>query len=666
MPVAGNNDAELVGGTLAGNRDAFSQIVARYQSLICSLAYSATGSLGQSEDLAQETFITAWKHLGHLRERDKLRAWLCGIARNRINNFLRREGREPLREAESLENVAESHSPEPLPADQTISNEEQAILWRSLERIPQIYREPLVLFYREHQSVEAVAKNLELTEDTVRQRLSRGRKLLQAQVLAFVEGALAQTNPGKTFTLGVLAALPLLATTAKAATATATATKGGAVAKATGAGAFLQTVAALSPLLLLAGFFGFKMGGDARQSAERRESVATFWRIVVGALAAFIVLPMLVLMVLNFLPVDFSGDFRQRIMTGATVWLGLLYAVVPAALILWVWQRRRKFQLQPAWETASLAMPAKKKWFALWVVLAMLGSACILGLVLADTNKEVRHVSATELQQRMADGKGKAAEYFCIMQFQNGTSNFWMTLRENGKRVHFSAPVDEATLALVKAQGITCPTYVSGRDFEVFGWPGRLLPLLCVFILVIGGVMLLRKPGKFNPQAMDAEQIRKLQKAERVANQIFGTGAALALIVAALGLGLITRWGIHRIAGAEVQQIISTSKLIHCEVFQFSNGTKELWISATDGTRRYSQFIAPPAQSTLALLAERGIACPTYVQGQDFGFRDPNRWASLIGILVLAGGAAGVLRWAWKKESMFSVSADSSSGSNCR
>ncbi|MBW8864929.1 MAG: RNA polymerase sigma factor, partial [Verrucomicrobia bacterium] len=115
MPVMVNNDAELVSGTLAGNRDAFSQIVSRYQSLICSLAYSATGSLGQSEDLAQETFITAWKHLGHLRERDKLRSWLCGIARNRINNFLRREGREPSHRADSIEEVPESHSPEPLP-----------------------------------------------------------------------------------------------------------------------------------------------------------------------------------------------------------------------------------------------------------------------------------------------------------------------------------------------------------------------------------------------------------------------------------------------------------------------------------------------------------------------------------------------------------------------
>jgi RNA polymerase sigma factor (sigma-70 family) len=235
MPVAMNNDAELVSGTLAGNRDAFGHIVSRYQSLICSLAYSATGSLGQSEDLAQETFITAWKHLGHLRERDKLRAWLCGIARNRINSFLRREGHEPIREAEPLEHVSGSRSSEPLPGEQAISNEEQAILWRSLERIPEIYREPLVLFYREHQSIGAVAQNLDLTEDTVKQRLSRGRKLLHEQVLAFVEGALERTNPGKVFTLGVLAALPALAISAKAATLGTAAAKGSATAKAAGA-----------------------------------------------------------------------------------------------------------------------------------------------------------------------------------------------------------------------------------------------------------------------------------------------------------------------------------------------------------------------------------------------------------------------------------------------
>ncbi len=128
MSVAIQTDAELVGQTLSGNRDAFSQIVSRYQSLVCSLAYSATGSLAQSEDLAQE-------NLHHRLETASVTCanatnyapGLCGIARNRINNFLRREGREPNHQAESIEEISETHSPEPLPVDYTISQEEAGI-----------------------------------------------------------------------------------------------------------------------------------------------------------------------------------------------------------------------------------------------------------------------------------------------------------------------------------------------------------------------------------------------------------------------------------------------------------------------------------------------------------------------------------------------------------
>jgi RNA polymerase sigma factor (sigma-70 family) len=110
-------DAELVSESLVGNRDAFGQIVARYQSLVCSLAYSATGCLGRSEDLAQETFFTAWKHLGELREPARLRSWLCGIARNRINNKLRRESRKPLTMAEPLETAHDEPTRGPLPPE---------------------------------------------------------------------------------------------------------------------------------------------------------------------------------------------------------------------------------------------------------------------------------------------------------------------------------------------------------------------------------------------------------------------------------------------------------------------------------------------------------------------------------------------------------------------
>ena len=193
METADRNDADLVADSLGGRRDAFRQIVERYQTLVCSLAYSATGNVSQSEDVAQETFISAWKDLRLLRQPDKLRAWLCGIVRNQAHRSRREAGREPVRNAAPLEDADESPAAEALPSEQAVSREEEAILWRSLERIPENYREPLILFYREHRSIEHVAVELELSEDAVKQRLSRGRKLLQEEVQSFVENTLRRT-----------------------------------------------------------------------------------------------------------------------------------------------------------------------------------------------------------------------------------------------------------------------------------------------------------------------------------------------------------------------------------------------------------------------------------------------------------------------------------------
>jgi RNA polymerase sigma factor (sigma-70 family) len=273
-PPAASGDEELVNASLGGNREAFGQIVTRHQALVCALAYSATGSLTQSEDLAQETFIAAWKHLADLREPAKLRSWLCGIARNLIHNSLRTQGREPSHRAEALEDIAEPRSPEPLPGERAISREEAEILWRALERIPETYREPLVLFYREQQSVEAVAQELELTEDAVRQRLARGRKLLQEEVLAFVEGALQKTAPGTAFTVAVVAALPFAVTSAKAASLGVAAAKGGAGAKSAFSLAALGSLAAMLGAML----FSWKNAVDETKSPpERRLLVRTAW-----------------------------------------------------------------------------------------------------------------------------------------------------------------------------------------------------------------------------------------------------------------------------------------------------------------------------------------------------------------------------------------------------
>ena len=76
------SDACLVERSLAGDRDAFGRIVARYQSPICALAYSACGNISRSEDVAQEIFITAWRKLDSLQEPARFKAWLYGMGHN--------------------------------------------------------------------------------------------------------------------------------------------------------------------------------------------------------------------------------------------------------------------------------------------------------------------------------------------------------------------------------------------------------------------------------------------------------------------------------------------------------------------------------------------------------------------------------------------------------
>jgi RNA polymerase sigma factor (sigma-70 family) len=225
--AAPENDLALVAQSLAGSQSAFGRIVERYQTLICALAFSATGSVSQSEDLAQKTFVIAWQRLAALREPEKLRSWLCGIARHAISAEFRRQGREPAHAAETLEAAEMVAAPEAAPPAQAIKREELELLWREIGQLPEIYREPLVLFYREHQSVTRVAEALELSEDAVSQRLSRGRKLVHERMLAFVETALERTNPGAGFAAGVQAALPPLAVGSQAA-AGAMLTKGAA------------------------------------------------------------------------------------------------------------------------------------------------------------------------------------------------------------------------------------------------------------------------------------------------------------------------------------------------------------------------------------------------------------------------------------------------------
>ncbi len=317
-------DAQLVAASLAGDRDAFGRIVARYQALVCALAFSATGSVSRSEDLAQETFITAWRQLAGLREPERLRAWLCGMARNLIHAELRRLGREPVHGASALSEIAGLPAAEPAPATQAITNEEAALLWREVGSLPETYREVLVLYYRDQRSVAAVADALDLKEDAVMQRLSRGRRLLQERMVGFVEEALARSNPDRQFYLGVQAALPALAAGAQVASI-------GSLPSLT-----LKGGAGLSALLLpfvgLFAAFGVSWTSVRTTPAGAERRFIRRWHLSLWGIIAFLLLGLAGLGALADAR-DWPPDLRLRNQT--FLWFAYLLALATLIVILY-------------------------------------------------------------------------------------------------------------------------------------------------------------------------------------------------------------------------------------------------------------------------------------------------------------------------------------------
>lgn len=206
-PLAALSDPQLWERSRSGDRDAFGAIVERYQTLVCSVAFSACGDLARSEDLAQETFVAAWRNLEKLREPGRLRHWLCGIVRN-LAAASRRKDRRRGGVLESLDDIPDPVATDADPAASVVSREEEALLWRALGGLPETYREPLVLYYREQRSMAEVSRGLGISEEAAKQRLSRGRALLREDLAAWVETSLVRTRPGASFVAGVLAAIP--------------------------------------------------------------------------------------------------------------------------------------------------------------------------------------------------------------------------------------------------------------------------------------------------------------------------------------------------------------------------------------------------------------------------------------------------------------------------
>jgi RNA polymerase sigma factor (sigma-70 family) len=315
-------DAELVALSRGGNRDAFGRIVRKYQGMVAGVIYSVCGDLHRSEDLAQETFISAWKSLSGMNDPEKLAPWLCQIARRKAVDYQRANLREKNRLNRLFPTSITTDSASP--AQEALEKEEREMLWRILSELPQRYRETMVLYYRQGQSTAAVALATGMTEDAVRQRLTRGREMLRDQVAETLERNLIRSAPTSAFAIAVLAALPALAPQAAKAATLGVAAKGSASAGG-GVMAWLMPAAGL----LIAAWGASKGTREAlrlARSARERRFIIAFAILVAICMAA--------LFSTNFYQ---PKMFRHHYVAGM---ISLMIAITIVGTLVIFWARR--------------------------------------------------------------------------------------------------------------------------------------------------------------------------------------------------------------------------------------------------------------------------------------------------------------------------------------
>lgn len=170
-------DRAAVQRVLAGEVEAFAEIVERWQGPLVDLAYRFCRDPGLAEELAQDAFVRAWRALARWRGKGRFSTWLFAVAVNVYRSRLRRVrvAEVPL---DALRDLADSRL-----VDREFDRRDRAE-WvrRAVLALPEKYRDALVLFYFHELDVAETARTLGLPEGTVKAQLSRGREILRRKL----------------------------------------------------------------------------------------------------------------------------------------------------------------------------------------------------------------------------------------------------------------------------------------------------------------------------------------------------------------------------------------------------------------------------------------------------------------------------------------------------
>ena len=198
MPPAEIDD--LIERCLAGDQQAWEEIVRRHWRKVFNVAYKFVGRHDEAEDLTQDIFLKIFKALHTFDRRANFQTWLVSISRNLCIDHYRsvRKERETIArdvDASLLAPVSRDRGPY---AEMEHTDLRQLIR-RALAELPTTLREAVVLRDLQEFSYQEIADRLALPEGTVKSRINRGRLELARQLVRLqAQGAVPPAPRGAT------------------------------------------------------------------------------------------------------------------------------------------------------------------------------------------------------------------------------------------------------------------------------------------------------------------------------------------------------------------------------------------------------------------------------------------------------------------------------------
>lgn len=187
-----DEEFNLIQRARKGDKDAFEVLVKRYQNYIYNFAYNLCGgNRAEADDLAQMTFIRAFRAIHDFEGRSKLKTWLHRITINLWKNMVRSQKRRQYFHHQSINETSPDENSGHLlelkdkglgPLDMAERDETSDLVREAINQLPPDEREVTVLRDIEGYAYEEIAKICKIPLGTVKSRLSRARRMLRASL----------------------------------------------------------------------------------------------------------------------------------------------------------------------------------------------------------------------------------------------------------------------------------------------------------------------------------------------------------------------------------------------------------------------------------------------------------------------------------------------------